>query len=93
VRHRGSPTRAGTRRLAVDRDEPLRQFLERIEDLEPGPFEIPVITVCSLGSVSRELQQDMLLDYVRYLPPANTSLGALTFRASLRRPGLNSLIE
>jgi beta-glucanase (GH16 family) len=39
------------------------------------------------GSPDRTTQfpQDMLVDYVRYVPRANTSLGAPTLGASLRR--------
>jgi beta-glucanase (GH16 family) len=40
-----------------------------------------------------QFPQDMLVDYVRYVPLANASVGALTFSASMRRLGPNLLIE
>jgi beta-glucanase (GH16 family) len=40
-----------------------------------------------------QFPQDMLVDYVRYVPLANASAGALTFSASMRRLGPNLLIE
>jgi hypothetical protein len=38
---------------------PLRQFLERIEDLEPGPFEVPVIPGGDRESVATRRRCDV----------------------------------